>query len=121
MENTIMVKGTVHKLKQFSMKDGAVGTSFSLAVYTGKVGGEYAPTLWFNVTSYDPVSLHEKQKDVVIDGYFKAEKSNTDGWVEGDECTKIYTKLIAKRVLVPNATPKQAPQSVQNIYGDLPF
>jgi hypothetical protein len=113
MENTIMVKGTVHKLKQFSMKDGAVGTSFSLAVYTGKVGEEYAPTLWFNVTSYDPVSLHEKQKDVVVDGYFKAEKSNTDG--------KIYTKLIAKRVLVPNATPKQAPQSVQNIYGDLPF
>ena len=112
MENTIMAKGTVHKLKQFPLRDGAVGTSFSLAVYTGKVGDEYAPTLWFNVTCYDPVSLHEKQKDVVVDGYFKAEKGQ-DG--------KIYTKLIAKRVLVPNAQPQQAPQSVQNIYGDLPF
>lgn len=112
MENQIIVKGTVHKLKQFPLRDGAVGTSFSLAVYTGKVGDEYAPTLWFNVTCYDPVSLHEKQKDVVVDGYFKAEKGQ-DG--------KIYTKLIAKRVLVSNATPKQAPQSVQNMYNDLPF
>ena len=106
MENTIMVKGTVHKLKQFTMKDGSVGTSFSLAVFTGKVGDEYAQTLWFNVVSYDSVSLREKQKDVVVDGYFKAEKGN-DG--------KIYTKLIAKRVLVPNQKNQQAPQSFDDL------
>ena len=91
MENTIMVKGTVHKLKQFNMKDGAVGTSFSLAVYTGKVGEEYAPTLWFNVTSYDAVSLHEKQKDVVVDGYFKAEKSNTMLPIKIGSCCEQFT------------------------------
>jgi hypothetical protein len=105
MENTIIVKGTAHKVKSFTLRDGSAGTSFSLAVYTGKAGEEYAPTLWFNVTSYDSVNVHEKQKDVIVDGYFKAEKG-TDG--------KIYTKLIAKKVI---STQSQAPKS----FDDLPF
>lgn len=105
MQNTIIVKGTAHKVKPFTLRDGSSGVSFSLAVYTGKVGEEYAPTLWFNVTSYEPINVHEKQKDVIVDGYFKAEKG-TDG--------KIYTKLIAKRVTSPES---QATKS----FDDLPF
>lgn len=105
MQNTIIVKGMAHKVKPFTLRDGSAGVSFSLAVYTGKAGEEYAPTLWFNVISYDDVNVHEKQKDVIVDGYFKAEKG-TDG--------KIYTKLIAKSVTLPES---QAPKS----FDDIPF
>ena len=112
MENTIMVKGTVHSPESFFSKEGKEGTRFKLAVYAGKIGAEFAPSVWYNVKIMEPVSLVDKQRDIIVDGFFGANKV-PDG--------KIYHTLWAKRVLVPNATPKQAPQSVQDAYGDLPF
>lgn len=113
MENTIMVKGTVHKPRNFTTKNGG-GTSFNLSVFTGKkIDDQYPPALWFNdVTIFETLSLVDKQRDVIVDGFFVSDKGQ-DGI--------IRSKLIAKHVLVPNAQPQQAPQSVQNIYGDLPF
>ena len=114
MENTIMVKGTVHEPESFFSKEGKQGTKFKLAVYAGKIGTEYAPSVWYNVKIMEPIILANKQRDVVVDGYFGSHKA-TDG------SDRVFHTLWAKRVLVPNAQPQQAPQSVQNIYGDLPF
>lgn len=109
MENTIMVKGTVHKPRNFQTKNGG-GTSFNLSVYQGKkIDNQYPPSLWFNdVTIFEPLSLHDKQKDVVVDGYFVSEKGQ-DG--------VIRSKLIAKRVFIANAQLQKAPQ----VEDDLPF
>lgn len=113
MENTIMVKGTVHKPRNFQHENGA-GTSFNLSVYQGKkIDGQYPPSLWFNdVTIFEPLALHDKQKDVVVDGYFRSEKGQ-DG--------VIRSKLIAKRVFVSNTQPQKAPQNESDIFQDLPF
>jgi hypothetical protein len=114
MENTIMVKGTVHSPESFFSKEGKEGTRFKLAVYAGKMDGGYAPSVWYTVKIMERLSLNDKQRDVVVDGYFGASKA-TDG------SDRVFHTLWAKRVLVPNATPQQAPQSVQDAYGDLPF
>jgi hypothetical protein len=115
MENTIMVKGTVHNPRNFTTRNGG-GTSFNLSVFTGKkIDDQYPPSLWFNdVTIFESLSLFDKQKDVIVDGFFVSDKGK-DG--------VIRSKLIAKRVLVPNATTEQEIKlCLQDDYGeDIPF
>lgn len=116
MQNDIMVKGTVHKVEHSVTQNGSHKTVFNLSVYQGKVDTQYVSSIWFNyVTAWGKLPLIDKQRDVIIDGYFKGYK---------DKNGELKSVLTAKRVLVDGVDimqPQQAPQSVQDAYGDLPF
>jgi hypothetical protein len=103
MENTIIVKGTVHEPEHFVSKEGKEGTRFKLSVYAGKMDGGYAPSVWYTVKIMERLNLDHKQRDVLIDGYFGAHKG-TDG--------KVYHTLWAKKVI---STQSQAPKSFDNL------
>lgn len=112
MQNDIMVKGTVHKVEHSVTENGSQKTVFNLSVYQGKVDNQYVPNISFNyVTAWSKLPLVDKQRNVIVDGYFKGYK-NKNG--------ELKSVLTAKRVLVDGVDimqPQQAPQS----FDDPPF
>ena len=112
MENDIMVKGTVHNVEHSVTQNGLEKTVFNLSVFQGKVGDQYLPSHWFNyVTAWGNIPLVNKQRNVVIDGYFKGYK---------DSNGVFRSILTAKRVLVDGVDIMKIPQAPQS-FDDLPF
>jgi hypothetical protein len=112
MENQIIVKGRVCNLKP---SEGDKPQEFGLTLSTGKIKstGEWAKGIIYNVTDWNNSTLENKQT-IIVEGYFKS--------YLGKDGTEKH-QLNAKRVQIVDgkASTQQAPQSVQNMYSDLPF
>jgi hypothetical protein len=112
MENQIIVKGRVCNLKP---SEGDKPQEFGLILSTGRIKktGEWAKGIIYNVTDWNNFTLENKQT-VIVEGYFQSYLAK-----DGTEKHQLNAKRI--ELVGGNATPKQAPQSVQDAYGDLPF
>jgi len=99
---SITVKGRVSRLNVKQWDNGSSTTSFSLAVYQGKVKGEvdpqgkpvYCPTLWFNVSAKSDIAIPPiKDKDEVwVDGWFSGKRTDKglSGGVTHSQCRYCY-------------------------------